>query len=358
MNSAPCAQLILYPKYPEVRFSGFLNKVENPPSELMTQRLLNRLLFLGVTKEGNTIGYVSHPDSQVSNEFFQIPNIEEIGVFKVLNILIDQNNKERLLNELKRIHNLQWIESKRLDRAGNLHPCISSNCGGYTLEAELGITPNGFSEPDFFGWEIKQFGVRSFNHLNNPVITLMTPEPTGGVYTSKGVEFFIRNYGYPDLLGRNDRLNFGGIHKADETHFRTNLKLVLVGFDGSSGKITDTGGCIALIDKKDNEVATWSFLSLIKHWNKKHNQACYVPSLSRKNGIRYYYFGKTILLGFGTDFQFFLKQMKIGNIYYDPGIKMENASNVFKIKRRSQFRIKAGNLKSLYKNHEVIDLTV
>jgi hypothetical protein len=31
----------------------------------------------------------------------------------------------------------------------------SSNCGGYTLEAELGATPNGYSEPDFMGWEIK-----------------------------------------------------------------------------------------------------------------------------------------------------------------------------------------------------------
>jgi len=28
---APNAQLILYPKYPEVRFSGFLLKCENPP---------------------------------------------------------------------------------------------------------------------------------------------------------------------------------------------------------------------------------------------------------------------------------------------------------------------------------------
>ncbi|MEO0062747.1 MAG: hypothetical protein RLZZ08_1307, partial [Pseudomonadota bacterium] len=32
----------------------------------------------------------------------------------------------------------------------------------YTLEAELGITPNGIAEPDFQGWEVKQYGVRDF----------------------------------------------------------------------------------------------------------------------------------------------------------------------------------------------------
>ena len=45
---APNSQLILYPKYPEVRFSGFLAKCQNPPSELMTQRLADRLLFFAV----------------------------------------------------------------------------------------------------------------------------------------------------------------------------------------------------------------------------------------------------------------------------------------------------------------------
>ncbi|HNJ90434.1 MAG TPA: hypothetical protein PLT99_13220, partial [Chitinophagales bacterium] len=50
---APKTQLILYPKYPEVRFSGFLAGCENPPSELMTQRLAGRLLFFSVTDRGN-----------------------------------------------------------------------------------------------------------------------------------------------------------------------------------------------------------------------------------------------------------------------------------------------------------------
>ena len=42
-----------------------------------------------------------------------------------------------LLKEMKRIHELGWITSKRLDKKGNILPCKSSNCGGYTLEARI-----------------------------------------------------------------------------------------------------------------------------------------------------------------------------------------------------------------------------
>lgn len=99
--------------------------------------------------------------------------------------------------------------------------CDAPNCGGYTLEAELGIMPNGYAEPDFMGWEVKQYGVDSFSRVGSATITLMTPEPTEGLYVSQGVEHFIRTYGYPDQNGRPDRLNFGGVHKAGVLHDRT-----------------------------------------------------------------------------------------------------------------------------------------
>ena len=59
---APNSQLILYPKYPEVRFSGFLKGCVKAPSNLMTQRLSGRLLFFSVTKEGVVLGYVTAPN--------------------------------------------------------------------------------------------------------------------------------------------------------------------------------------------------------------------------------------------------------------------------------------------------------
>lgn len=243
-----------------------------------------------------------------------------------------------------------------MDNAGNILPCLFYNCVGYTLEAELGIKPNGYSEPDYLGWEVKQFGVTNFNRLNSAVVTLMTPEPTNGYYVSEGVEAFIRRYGYEDLVGRTDRMNFGGIHKSGERHARTNLKLELIGFDTTTGKIRNTEGKIALIDPENNEAASWSFSSLLLHWNRKHNQACYVPSLSDTTDGRKYKYGNTVILGIGTDFQLFLSQMAVGNIYYDPGIKLENILNRPKVKRRSQFRIKSQHLGNLYRENEVVTL--
>lgn len=353
---APNSQLILYPKYPEVRFSGFLARCENPPSDLMTQRLADRLLFLSVSEKGEILGFVTSPDSEIAQEFNSTHFDEEIGVFKVIDLPMTVNNKQRLLEELYRIYELDWITSKRLDSSGNVLPCNASNCGGYTLEAELGITPNGYSEPDFLGWEVKQFGVANFKRINSSVITLMTPEPTDGFYRTEGTDKFLLKYGYADKTGREDRINFGGIHKAGIRHSSTNLEMQLIGFDLESGKIRNTNGRIALVDTDGIETACWSFSSMLLHWNRKHNQACYVPSLSENNEIRKYKYGNEIILGMGTDFQLFLKQMAIGNIYYDPGIKMENVSTKPKIKKRSQFRMKSQFLGNLYKDNEIVTL--
>jgi len=197
------------------------------------------------------------------------------------------------------------------------------------------------------GWEVKQFGVTNLKKPGNAVITLMTPEPTEGLYVSEGVEYFIRNYGYPDQNGKEDRLNFGGVHKASIKHPRTSLTLELIGFDADAGKIKSAAGKIALVDEQGNEAAAWSFAALLQHWNRKHNQACYVPSKSETDPLRKYCYGNLVTLGVETDFQLFLAQMHLGNIYYDPGIKMENISVKPVVKRRSQFRMSSQYLGSL-----------
>jgi hypothetical protein len=349
---APNSQLIMYPKYPEVRFSGFLKGCEKSPSKLMSQRLADRLLFFSVTKDGITIGYVADPISEIAQEFTALDLTLEHGVFKLIELEVIRNNKIRLLEELYRIHSLGWISSKRLDRNGTILTCDAPNCGGYTL----GITPNGYSEPDFLGWEVKQFGVNKLDKVSTAIITLMTPEPTHGLYVKEGAAEFIRKYGYEDKIGREDRMNFGGIHKVGIRHSSTNLQLELIGFDQEIGKIRSADGRIALIDRKDNEAASWSFSSMLLHWNRKHNQACYVPSLSQTETVRKYKYGNKITLGIGTDFQLFLAEMAKGNIYYDPGIKMEDVSTKPKIKKRSQFRIQSGHLPNLYKVKEIVDV--
>ena len=368
LYQAPEAQLILYPKYPEVRFSGFLQGCKNAPSNLMAERIPERTLFLGISKSQQVIGYVVGPDSELAREFFALQDTEEVGVFKAITIVgggIEIDGKGKLLHELKRINGLGWIDSKRFDAHKNIFPCSSSNCGGYTLEAELGITPNGYSEPDYLGWEVKQFSVKDFAKIGTTAVTLMTPEPTHGFYVSEGIERFITTYGYQDKLGREARMNFGGIHKFGQVQSTTELKLILEGYDTKSGKIENTDGFLGLVDAKETVAASWSFTSLLKHWNTKHANACYVPSMNRKvaNGIftQQYAYGNQVMMGSKTDFSLFLREVALGNIYYDPGIKLEFAiPDVRKqtTKRRSQFRIKASQLTNLYKENEIINLSL
>lgn len=357
ITKANNAQFILYPQYPEVRFSGFLKGCKSAPSKLMTSRSTDRILFLSVTSDGRILGYVVDSTYELSHEFNNLSNLSTHGVFSIIEIVDPTNNRNMLLAEMLRIHNLGWINSKMLRASGELAPCLAPNCGGYTLEAELGITPNGYSEPDYIGWEIKQFHARNFNRFGSEVLTLMTPEPTNGYYVDAGVEAFVRKYGYVDKMGREDRLNFGGIHRVGEIHPTTNLKLELIGFDQNTRKIRNSDGRISLVDSSDNEAASWSFAALLKHWNRKHNLACYVPSQNRREPDLQYRYGNNLILGTGTDFILFLEQMSMGHIYYDPGIKLENVSTEPRVKRRSQFRIKSEYLQYIYYTNSVIDIT-
>ena len=141
-----------------------------------------------------------------------------------------------------------------------------------------------------------------------------------------------------------------------KVHQTTKLEIKLIGFDHESGKIRHSNGRIALLDGRGNEAASWSYASLLLHWNRKHHKACYIPSISQTLGNRKYRYGGKVFLGIGTDFQRFLKEMASGNIYYDPGIKLENLSTKPKIKKRSQFRIKSKYLIHLYTERVLIDI--
>ena len=129
-----------------------------------------------------------------------------------------------------------------------LHPYKAPNGGEYTLEAMFGIIPNGRAAPDFMGWEIKQYAVNNLQ-LNRPKtpMTVFTPEQTGGVYKTSGVEEFIRRYGYPDKKGQVGRLNVSGIYRnAAGYHHNTQLTLNIDGYDHAGQKITDMNGRLAV----------------------------------------------------------------------------------------------------------------
>ena len=352
---APNAQLILYPQYPEVRFSGFLAGSKGAPSELMAGRLKGRILFLGVCPTGKILAMVAGAASCVAKEFLALGRTPDAGVFVDLTLKGADDSRLALLGELKRINQCGWIDSKRLHGDGTIGPCNARNCGGLTLEAELGIRPNSLAEPDYLGWEIKQHSVPDFTRISTGVITLMTPEPIGGIYHEEGPEAFIRKFGYADKLGRPDRINFGGVHKAGERHPLTGLTLQLTGFDRETNKISKDGGGIALFSDNGECGAFWPFAGLMTHWVKKHSRAAYIPAMMVKEPLRYCY-GDKVRLAIKTDFLRFLKAMNSGKVYYDPGLKLENASTKPKVKRRNQFRIKSSEIGALYESLEVKSL--
>ena len=362
LHKARRAQLILYPQYPEVRFSGFLQGCSAAPSELMNEhlRMAGRILFLGICPDGKIIGYICHPDSDLAREFAALGELPRSGVFLETGLDVTAVDERTLLIEkLKQIHQTGWIRSKKLGSNGETLPCEAPNCGGMTLEAELHIIPNSRSEPDYLGYEVKQYSVSNFERINSGVLTLMTPEPTGGYYRNEGIEAFIRKYGYPDMTGtsdRGDRLNFGGVHKVGKYHRLTKLQIVLKGFDSVKGKIIDATGGISLMNSEGEEAAVWGYAEIMAKWNRKHNKAVYIPSQCIQSPERQYWYGNLIRIGNGTDFLKYLQAMAEGKVYYDPGIKLENASTNPRTKRRSQFRIKSANLPALYHSMDIVDL--
>lgn len=358
-HHAPNTGLILYPKYPEIRMSGFLRGCQVAPAKIMRVRDEGRMLILGITPLGEVMGYAAASDDPIATELnaYDWPTV---GVFLKLPLTLAhaQSPRIQLLNKLRRIWQLQWIASQKLATDGTKTSYSARNGGGYTLEAELGITPNSYAEPDFMGWEVKQYGVRDFVSFRpmSPV-TLMTPEPTGGIYRTEGVVAFMKRFGYPDQAGKPDRVNFGGRYDCQRAHHAlTGLRMTLTGYDEATGKITDFDGGMALIDAAEEIAASWTFKGMMAHWNRKHAQAAYVPSLFRTPPPEYSY-GANVLLCEQTDFLLFLKAFAAGRIYYDPAVKVENASSgAPQIKRRSQFRVAHADLKQLYQRHEDVQL--
>lgn len=358
LEKAPQANLILYPKYPEVRLSGLVKGLRDPaPAKITIARDGGRWLFLGTTGDGRIIAFACARGTPCAN-WAELAVAESrttpVGVFH--EFPVPAAGRPDIMTALRRISGRSWIDSKRLDGDGNTLPCDSRNCGGYTLEAELGIRPNGRADPDYDGWEVKQFEVGNLAKPKGGRVTLMTPEPNGGLYVDEGPEAFLRKFGYADKSGIVDRINFGGVHRFGARHATTTLELALAGWDAGSGKMTRVDGGIELVDGKGAVAARWSFESLLNHWKRKHAKAVYVPSNCALEPRRYR-FGAKVLACTGTDFPLLLAAFARGAAFYDPGIKLLNASGKKELKRRNQFRIQMKDIAALYEKTEWVDVS-
>lgn len=361
---APNAKMIFYPQYPEVRFSGFLRGCKSAPSTLWRKEQRGtdpgRILLLGVGNGKKIIGLTLPPEAPAAKQILAGGPHASYGV---LNILPMPGKRQRdgfldLMQELCRINHLGFITSMRLDTHGNKVPCKASNCNGNTLEALLGIRSNGYSMPDFMGWEVKARQVSNADKPTGSVVTLFTPEPSLGIYNDDGIEAFIRRFGYLDKLGRPDRLNFGGIHRASDPkyHHLTGLRMVLDGYNPETVAFKPEGS-VLLVDVRGSVAAGWPFAKLMDHWKIKHAQAAYVPTQQLLMPVRQYRYGSKVLLGQGAEFRLLLHALHEGSVYYDPGIKLEGMSQAKPTwKKRSQFRVRSKNLPSLYLQSRVVDV--
>lgn len=353
LGRAPGAQLILYPKYPEVRMSGFLRGATNAPNDLMASRAPGRMMVFGVCSDGRVIGHVSGAGAAITREI-EDAQLPATGVFLQLTSYLAPAREDpltKLLIELGRIHRLGPIPGKRLypPPPGTPRSYAAQNAGGYTLEAELGILPNGTAEPDFLGWEVKSFSVRSPGSLRaTSATTLMTPEPTTGVYAQDFGDF-MRRFGYDDTRGRAGRRNFGGVYRnGGAPHHLTGLSMRLEGFDSKTGKILDLDGTLALVAPDETVAAGWRIRDLVGHWSRKHAQAVYVPVFAEGTPKSYRY-GSDVELGDGTDAIRFLRAVSEGLAYLDPAGKIEGS----RTKKRNQFRIAHRDLAGLYETMKI-----
>lgn len=357
---APRTQLIFYPQFPEVRLSGFLQGSSASPSSLMQyrERLEGRYLLMGIGKSNAVYAVVLHPDSAAARELgkLDLPKFNELFLELRPDTLIRGDSRILLLNRLREINAKLWIPAKRLRTDGSvIDPYLSMNSGGYTLEAEFDVIPNGNAEPDYLGWELKQFRVPKCGKTDSARLTLMTPEPDGGFYHEKGAEAFVRKYGY--YSGKiPDRLDFTGIHRVGSECKRTRMKLILEGVDLTSGEIVSAnGGVILLRTGESNAAAKWSFAKLLDHWQRKHQRAAYVPSLTQSEPKAHSYC-PVVKLAEGTAFDRLLKVLARGTAYYDPALKTEKSSSKGPTKRRSQFRIVSRHIDDLYDKSEFVDV--
>jgi hypothetical protein len=353
---APGAQLIFYPRYPEVRMSGFLRGCPQAPSHLMypptsEERALHirspRCLILGVCSDDRIVAFAGAWESELSRD--AADRIQSCTADNIASVFYElqppqKNSRSELINRLQLIYRSGAIPSQKMNSSGVAIPYTAKNGAGYTLESKFGIIPNGNSDPDFMGWELKAH--------SGAAVTLMTPEPDVGSYRDDLGQFLI-SYGRSSE-GRRD---FTGRHQTGVLCGATSLTLQMEGYDPSRVEIIDPNGGLFLRDRVGRLAAGWTFKKLVGHWSKKHAQTAYVTyNKSTVTGTNFYSYGPQVLLGEGAELQTFLRALHLGLIYYDPGIKQTLEGIEWRSKKRNQFRVGWKNVGGLYRKSDFITL--
>ena len=343
-HPAPHAKLVYYPQYPEVRLSGFLRGCHRPPENLRT-REDGRVLFMAVKPTGEILGVIGTSEDLASlpghrvgcRGSLELHDLEQGGAPQC-DPNPDELRMENIEVAIRLARSAGWTHGLKLSK-GVRTPYGGRNAQGYTLEAILGVAPNGRPEPDFEEWEIKAH--------RSSAVTLFAPGPDGGLWVDEGRIAFMHRYGYPDRNGVPDRINFGGILRHGEVGELTGCTL---GLNDDAIELRGPVGEIA---------ASWSFAKLLPHWNRKHDNVAYFTYEERDGSsrTREYRFGERVELGITTEFQLLLRAIRDGKVYLDPAPKMtQGKDGCLVVKSRWQFRIKPKDLPSLYEDWRTLNL--
>jgi MvaI/BcnI restriction endonuclease family len=366
--TAPRAQLILYPAYPEVRISGFLEdcSVDSETAQLMGGRSSGRVLLLGIADGGKIYSYVGNRNSKMVEHWKELKQkqsdwklewrsstdwaLREVplsrgraGFYRMEFVegRLESGTIREVLERLQEIHRHGWHPASRLNASGTPVQSQGQNAGGTTLESLFGIASNAKKDPDYKGWELKNIDAASDR------VTLITPEPKGGIYGEKGVAKFVQRFGYVDKKNKK-RMNFASPHYASKRNEKTKLTLGIEGYSHKKLRITNNDGGIVLRTTSGRVAAKWNFTDLMYDWNHKHAQVVFVPSSSTHLGGKQYVYLQSVTVAEQSDFLKFLRALSQRWVYFDPGTNVLFIGRRTRVHPRSQFRAKSDDLHKLY----------
>ena len=343
---APQAKLIMYPQYPEVRFSGMLAGCPKDiaPCSLISSRIQGRILIFGTRKKEPTAIYGlvlegSEPAAEeIRNLFSNGGFIEEYGP---LRRFFNPNSAEAyLISQFEKIDFEHPVIPQKTNQEGSA-VYQARNSAGYTLESLMGVQANSLPMPDIGCWELKAIETKNypFPYLSKKV-TLLTAEPDCGMYKDD-LDLFRHKYA---SSASDTRQNFTGPW-AVGSGLNKGLELFYDPFHFE----------LALKPYADGELAAgWRMSGLLNHWKAKHEHAAFVTYKKENNGL--VQFSPYVCLGKGATFELFLNGLTSGMIVCDPGVSFTKIGEKWKVHKRTQWRTCVKDLPWLYTSFDILNV--
>lgn len=230
---------------------------------------------------------------------------------------LPQYTKESLIEKLKEIVDMGWIESKRKDNHGGI---------GNTLEDLLGIKENNLPIPDASGWELKTQKLNSSTlctlfHIepyprNYKFVTQILLPKYGWSHKEDGVKYPLGEMSFRQTIHGQSRSDRGFMILIDRDE-----KKVRVSFDAKS---VDQRHEQWLNDIKDkvgydelNPQPYWGFNELEDKISSKLLNCFYVQAEVKKVKSKEYYKYSRVLMLQKFNFDGFLKAIEEAKILVD-----------------------------------------